>query len=416
MPHGEDLNPRAGPPAPVLVVSADAARRAMFARALGDTAAHAGVPCRFAASTDEASGMLDPRRPYAGVVLDVPACTPATLRFVRVVSQRDIPAVLVCPTVSFDEAVEAMRAGAADIVGPVHAERDLRERLRRALRGQAPHAAPAPTPHAFDADDDLATDPSLPAAHAASEEWWWEEPPMSDIPTPPTPPPPPPGSKPSADPRAGRGRRAAPARKAGPLEHGPASADDLAQQFKVLITGELDVESLLRQLLEFILAHAGATNAAVFLPGTAGDYALGAYVNYSCPRDAAEVLLDHLANVAAPKLESTAGVITLRGRAELEDRLGEGAEWLGDQHLLAFTCRAPAGSASAGECLAVVTLFRDPSNPFQASTPGLLARLSDVFGAQLARVVRIHHRHLPRDQWGNLGDPPTDDDRGGLAA
>ena len=28
-----------------------------------------------------------------------------------------------------------------------------------------------------------------------------------------------------------------------------------------------------------------------------GDYSLGAYVNYTCPKDAAEILLDHLAKM-----------------------------------------------------------------------------------------------------------------------
>ena len=35
---------------------------------------------------------------------------------------------------------------------------------------------------------------------------------------------------------------------------------------------------------------------------------------------------------------------------------------------------------------------------------------------QLARVIHIHHRHLPKSKWGMIGDPPAEtDDYGDLA-
>lgn len=30
--------------------------------------------------------------------------------------------------------------------------------------------------------------------------------------------------------------------------------------------------------------------------------------------------------------------------------------------------------------------------------------IRDEFALQLAKVIRIHHRHLPRDKWGRVGD------------
>ena len=69
----------------------------------------------------------------------------------------------------------------------------------------------------------------------------------------------------------------------------------LASEFNSLIRQELDLESLLRVSVEFILGKSGPTNAAVFLPAASGDYSLGAYVNYDCPKDSAEVLMDQLA-------------------------------------------------------------------------------------------------------------------------
>lgn len=77
-----------------------------------------------------------------------------------------------------------------------------------------------------------------------------------------------------------------------------------ATEFKGLIRNELDIESLLRTTLEFVLSRSGPTNAAIFLPTTSGDYSLGAYVNYDCPKETVDVLLDHLANVVAPRFEN----------------------------------------------------------------------------------------------------------------
>ncbi|MBL4809904.1 MAG: response regulator, partial [Phycisphaerales bacterium] len=79
---------------------------------------------------------------------------------------------------------------------------------------------------------------------------------------------------------------------------------DLTQQFgdvkvtselETLLRQELDIESLLRTLLEFTLSKIGPTNAAVFMPTSGGDYSVGAYVNYDIARETAEIMLDQLA-------------------------------------------------------------------------------------------------------------------------
>src|SRR5262249_35681787 len=71
----------------------------------------------------------------------------------------------------------------------------------------------------------------------------------------------------------------------------------MAGELNAILGQELELESLLRTVLEYVLKKIGSTNAAIFLPTTAGDYTLGAYVNYDCPKDSAEMLLDHLADV-----------------------------------------------------------------------------------------------------------------------
>lgn len=172
----------------------------------------------------------------------------------------------------------------------------------------------------------------------------------------------------------------------------------IAGEFNGIIRQELDIESLLRTALEFILAKTGPTNAAVFLPAASGDFSLGAYVNYDCAKDTAEILLDHLSAALAPRFENESGVTVLSGRDELSRKLGECADWIGDSNLIVFPCK------HEGECLAVVALFRGSRQAFTKDIINMLGPIADLFGKQLGRIIKIHHRHLPKHQWG-AGDP-----------
>lgn len=186
-------------------------------------------------------------------------------------------------------------------------------------------------------------------------------------------------------------------------------------EYRGLILGELDIESLLRTTLEFVLSRSGPTNAAVFLPTTSGDYSLGAYVNYDCPKDTCDILLDHLANVVAPRFSDVGAVEHLTDEAGRARYIGDDAAWMGDSHVLGLGCRAE------GECLAIFLLFRDSRAPFPDALPEELQTIGEMFAGQLARVIKIHHRHLPKEKWGMLGDPEPDHEDeegfgGGLAA
>lgn len=184
----------------------------------------------------------------------------------------------------------------------------------------------------------------------------------------------------------------------------------IASEFNGMIRQELDVESLLRTTLEYILAKAGPTNAAVFLPTTSGDFSLGAYVNYDCPKDTADMLLDRLAGIIAPRMEGQHDLKVLSTREDLEGFLGDDAHWIADSRLITFACH------HEDECLAVVSLFRDRRHPFPDSLVPTLGVIADLFGGQLARVIHIHHRHLPKDQWGGFGAMDEGDDDIDLAA
>lgn len=180
-------------------------------------------------------------------------------------------------------------------------------------------------------------------------------------------------------------------------------------EFTVLIRQELDIESLLRTTLEYVLGRSGPTNAAVFLPTTSGDFSLGAYVNYDCPKETVDILLDHMANVVAPRFENAPAPVHIATPEAMDDQLGDDAHWLGDSHVVAYPCR------SGEETLAIVLLFRDSRSPYLKGFIEQLVTVGDLFAAQLARVIRIHHRHLPKDKWGRIGDPEPErhDEYGG---
>lgn len=177
----------------------------------------------------------------------------------------------------------------------------------------------------------------------------------------------------------------------------------MSSELSAILRQELDLEGLLRTTLEYTLRKVGPMNAAVFLPGTTGDYSLGAYVNYDCPRDSAESLLDHLADVAAPAFEDAKGVVVLKNPGEIASAIGRDLDWAGDCTMIARACRG------GDECLAVMVFFRDRRNPYAGDTVSTIDLIAEHFGRQLDRVIRTHNRHIPRDQWdrgrGGSGGP-----------
>ncbi len=190
---------------------------------------------------------------------------------------------------------------------------------------------------------------------------------------------------------------------------------DLTQQFgevkitselETLLRQELDIESLLRTLLEFTLSKIGPTNAAIFMPTSGGDYSVGAYVNYDIAKETAEVMLDQLADSVPESVEHLEGVRAMSGRVELTEMLGTSAYWVEDSTMLTISCRED------DECLAVLALFRDRSRSFSEDDVRMLGIIGTLFGNQLSRVIQTHHRHLPRDQWGLSGDYGVDDEPG----
>jgi DNA-binding response OmpR family regulator len=167
----------------------------------------------------------------------------------------------------------------------------------------------------------------------------------------------------------------------------------LASEFQAMVRQELDIESCLRSVLEFILNVSGPTNAAVFLPSNHLDFSLGAYVNYDLPRDSLDLLLDHLADVIPSRAQDSPQVLTHSTSDELHGWLGDDAAWVEESQLITFPCRCD------DECLAVVVLFRDQNHPFAADLAAKMATIAPLFGKQLAQIIRVHNRLGEDEEW-----------------
>lgn len=165
----------------------------------------------------------------------------------------------------------------------------------------------------------------------------------------------------------------------------------VTSEFAGLIHEELDLEQFLRKALEFLLQKAGPTNAAIFLPSSGDEYSLGGYVNYDCSSDSADILLEGLADVLVPRIANHDQLLHLTDRQDMIRWLDGESEFMADSHMIGFTCR------DEQESLAVVVLFRDGTEPFNASVVELCESIAPMCSEYLAKLIRIHHRHIVDD-------------------
>ena len=159
-----------------------------------------------------------------------------------------------------------------------------------------------------------------------------------------------------------------------------------SSEFRALISQELGVEDVLRTGLEFILSKTQPTNVAAFLANSDTDFSLGAYVNYDCPREKANPVLDKLASTVCQHVAAEDELVRFEDVDQFIDAIGEEAEVLRGTEIVAMPC------SSEGDCMGVLFLFRDAKTPFDDQLASTLDCLREIFGEQLATVVRVHHR------------------------
>lgn len=160
----------------------------------------------------------------------------------------------------------------------------------------------------------------------------------------------------------------------------------MTTEFRTLLRQELDVEELLRAALEYLLIKTGPTNAAVFLPDEGGDWSLGAYVNYDCPRESIASLLDQLGEAVCPQMAEETELVRFEDTDEFAQWLGADVAVLAQCQVIALACM------HEGRCMAIMVLFRNRTQPFEDALAHTLDLLRPIFAAQLHQIVRVHHR------------------------
>ncbi len=163
----------------------------------------------------------------------------------------------------------------------------------------------------------------------------------------------------------------------------------MAAEFRTLLKQELDVEELLRTALEYLLTKTGPTNAAVFLPDGHGNFELGAYVNYDCPRETITVLLNHLCRAVCPQMIDESEIVSFDDAAAFAEWVGADAGFLTGCQVVALSC------SHEGKCMAVMVLFRSKDEPFEEALAVTIDILRSIFAEQVAHVIRVHHRANP---------------------
>jgi DNA-binding response OmpR family regulator len=161
---------------------------------------------------------------------------------------------------------------------------------------------------------------------------------------------------------------------------------EMTTEFRTLLEQELDLEELLRTTLEYLLTKTGPTNAAVYLPNARNEFALGAYVNYDCPRESVAVLLDHLCHAICPQMSRENELVSFDDADDFAAWIGSDAGILEGSQVVGFSCRRD------GECLGVVVLFRNKREPFADNLASILDLLRPILAQQIAQVIHVHHR------------------------
>ncbi len=169
-------------------------------------------------------------------------------------------------------------------------------------------------------------------------------------------------------------------------------------EYGAIIRDELDLEQLLRKTLEYLIQKAGPCNAAIFLPSSMDEFSLGGYVNFDRTPESADMLLQHLADVLAPRIADYDDLMHAGNDLDMQQWIGPETMGLSGCELVAFGCH------SKGEALAIITLFRDSQNGFDSVALDTCSAVGPLMGEALAKLIRIHHRHLPDDPFDSEDD------------
>ena len=160
----------------------------------------------------------------------------------------------------------------------------------------------------------------------------------------------------------------------------------IGAEFQTLLNQELEVESMLRTALGYMLTRVGAMNAVVYLREGMGDWGIGAYINYDRQPEQFQSLIDTIGPAVCPVISSEECVKHVKNGGVFADTMGLDSTDFSGNEVVSYGC------FSGDQCMAVIVLFRDESRTFNTEAIDTIETIRPIFGQQLDTIVKIHRR------------------------
>jgi len=160
----------------------------------------------------------------------------------------------------------------------------------------------------------------------------------------------------------------------------------IGAEFQTLVSQELDVESMLRTALGYMLTRVGAMNAAVYLREGTMDWGIGAYINYDRQPEQFQPLIDTMGPIVCPAISTEEQIKHVTNGESFANAAGLDPIDFSGSEVITFGCFADE------RCMAVIVLFRDDSRAFSQESITTFETLRTIFGQQLGTILKIHRR------------------------
>ena len=176
----------------------------------------------------------------------------------------------------------------------------------------------------------------------------------------------------------------------------------MSAEFQTLVSQELEVESMLRTSLEYLLHRLGPTNAAVYIREGDIGWGVGAYINYDRQGENFSEFLQTLGEQSCSLIAQEKSLrfftdgVSFTSWIDTEDLDFDGSEVVA------------VGCFDGDRCMAVIVFFRSDSKRFNSESVKIIESLSPIFGSQLGKILKIHRR--AQTTWPSESIDTDDDD------
>jgi DNA-binding response OmpR family regulator len=160
----------------------------------------------------------------------------------------------------------------------------------------------------------------------------------------------------------------------------------IGAEFQTLVNQELEVESMLRTALGYMLTRIGAMNAAVYLREGEIDWGIGAYINYDRQGEQFQTLIDTLGPAACPIACCETEVKRYKDGETFANIVDADPEDFSGSEVVTASC------FHEDRCMAVIVLFRGDTRPFDQEATDTIETIREIFGTQLGTILKIHRR------------------------